>query len=130
MQINARYFSTTDRNVACERRMGQLLDGVISKGGDPKSHGATLADIGLNKMQSHRWQVLAKGSDDGCRKTAIRIQARAIRRCGELLQEYNKGVGQPKKNGSGADPISQRAAAEQAGMSKRQEVTAALMPLR
>lgn len=65
-----------------------------------------------------------QADDDRLMKTAMRIQARAIRRAGELLETFNKGVGRPKENGTGADTISQRKAAERAGMSKRQEVTA------
>ena len=65
-----------------------------------------------------------QADDDSLHKTAIRIQSRAIQRCGELLREYNKGVGRPKENRAGTGPISQRAAAEEAGMSKRQEKTA------
>jgi len=69
----------------------------------------------------------AKQSEDKTLfELAVRIQSRAIRRCGELLETYNKGVGAPPKNGIGGDTIpTQREAAEQAGLSKRQEVTAA-----
>ena len=65
-----------------------------------------------------------QADDDTLHKTAIRIQARAIRRCGQLLESANKGVGPPKKNRGGAPPITQRRAAAQAGMSKDQEKTA------
>lgn len=58
----------------------------------------------------------------------LRIRARALRRCGELLKTFQtgpKGGAPTKNNGTAADTvISQRQAAEQAGMSKRQEVTA------
>ena len=62
--------------------------------------------------------------DDTLRKFADRIQARAIRRCGELLKAFDKGVGRPKNNGVAAGTNSQRSAAARAGLSKRQEVTA------
>ncbi len=62
--------------------------------------------------------------DDTLRKFADRIQARAIRRCGELLKTFNKGDGRPRKNGRGAPTVSQRQAASKAGLSKRQEKTA------
>jgi len=64
----------------------------------------------------------AKQADDTTlHDFATRISARAIRRCGELLETFNKGVGAPRKNGAGAHPITQRQAAEQAGMSEHQE---------
>ena len=67
-----------------------------------------------------------QADDDTLYKTAMRIQARAIRRSGELLQEFQTGSkgGRPRKNGGGTHPVSQRGAAEQAGMSKEQEKTA------
>jgi hypothetical protein len=60
--------------------------------------------------------------DDQMRKMADRIQARAIRRCGELLKlvEPSKG-GQPTRNGGGT---SRTKAAQEAGLSKRQKDTA------
>lgn len=42
-----------------ERKGGELLPGIITKGGDPKSHAGTLERIGLNKNQSSRWQRIA-----------------------------------------------------------------------
>jgi hypothetical protein len=49
--------------------------------------------------------------------TAVRIKARAIRRCGELA----KGWGPPAKNRVGTGPIPGRAkAARDAGLSPRQ----------
>jgi len=53
---------------------------------------------------------------------STRIQARAVRRCGELLKEYD-GRGAHRKT-DGADSSSQRSAAREAGMSERQQVTA------
>lgn len=55
---------------------------------------------------------------------AVRISSRAIRRCGDLLQTFNKGVGAPPKNRDGAVPISQTKAGADAGMSERQIKTA------
>jgi hypothetical protein len=69
----------------------------------------------------------AKQADDPTlHNFATRISARAIRRCGELLQQFQTGPdgGRPKGNGTGNDTVSQREAAAHAGMSKRQEVTA------
>jgi hypothetical protein len=67
-----------------------------------------------------------QADDDTLHQFAMRIQARAIRRCGELLKTFQMAPqgGRPKANGAGAATVSQREAAEKAGMSKRQEVTA------
>ena len=62
-----------------------------------------------------------QGDDDELYQMARRIQGRAVRRAGELLRLFNKGVGRPKENRGGAPPISQRDAANAAGMSKDQE---------
>ncbi len=64
--------------------------------------------------------------DDALRKLADRIQARAVRRCGELLKQYQTGAkgGRPKKNSGDGSTVSQRSAADSAGLSKDQEVTA------
>jgi hypothetical protein len=53
----------------------------------------------------------------------LRIQARAVRRCGELLEQFQTGPkgGRPKGNGGDASPVSQRDAAAAAGLSKDQE---------
>lgn len=53
---------------------------------------------------------------------ATRIQARAIRRCGELLKQIERPEqgGRPKKNGGGAAPVSRAAAASAAGLSRDQ----------
>jgi hypothetical protein len=70
----------------------------------------------------------AKQAKDGSLyKLAIRIQARAIRRCGELLGEIapNNG-GRPSKEtstGTGTS-LTRKQAAEEAGLSKRQKDTA------
>ena len=79
---------------------------------------------GRHGRSSARCGATGQAGDDNLLKMAVRIKSRAMRRCGQLMEEYNKGVGRPEKNGAGAGPISQRAAAEQAGMSKRQEKTA------
>ena len=59
---------------------------------------------------------------------ADRIQARAIRRCGELLREFKQDPKNNLKKGSrsGDAPTSesQREIAKNAGLSKDQEVTA------
>jgi len=66
-----------------------------------------------------------QADDDTLHKLATRISARAIRRCGELLKEFQSPGGRPLKTSVGADTsFSQRDAARDAGISKRQEVTA------
>jgi hypothetical protein len=55
---------------------------------------------------------------------ADRIQARAIRRCGELLKTFNSPGARTDQPSDGAVIRSQREAADQAGMSDRQRVTA------
>ncbi len=67
-----------------------------------------------------------QSSDDGLRKMATRIQARAIRRCGELLREFDAKGKRTDLELSGGAPtkLSQREAAEGAGLSKDQQVAA------
>lgn len=59
-------------------------------------------------------------------KMAVRIRDRAIRRAGELLKQIEPGKTGPKTELSTATDtqLSRKDAAEQAGMSKRQAVTA------
>ncbi len=68
-----------------------------------------------------------QAQDNTLEKYALRIRARAIRRAGELLRTFHSPGGRPPKTSIGSDtsfPSSQREAADNAGMSKRQEVTA------
>lgn len=57
---------------------------------------------------------------------AVRIQARAIRRAGELLKVFDGRKDNARKQSDGADTLmpTQREIAEDAGMSKRQQTTA------
>lgn len=77
-------------------------------------------------------------NDDEMEQIAVRIKARAYRRLGEILATYKSKGGRPEKADVGCgtsfndnadededEPITQRQAAEKAGLSKRQEVTAA-----
>ncbi len=41
------------------RAMGDMLSQIVTRGGDPNSRDASLADIGVNFSQSSRWQQLA-----------------------------------------------------------------------
>src|SRR5947207_14702595 len=65
-----------------------------------------------------------QADDDDLQGLCVRIQGRAVRRCGELLQAFQTAPqgGRPKQNGVGAHTVSQREAAEHAGMSKHPEV--------
>lgn len=68
-----------------------------------------------------------QSKDDSLRKMADRIQARAIRRCGELLKQVEADKGGYHKNyahdGTGTS-ITRTQAAAAAGLSERQKVTA------
>lgn len=67
-----------------------------------------------------------QADDDSMRRMADRIQARAIRRCGELLREIapSKG-GRPTEKLVGAPtPVSRTQAAKHAGLSRNQKVQA------
>lgn len=67
-----------------------------------------------------------QANDDSMRKMADRIQARAIRRAGELLKQVqpSKG-GRPPETQDGTDPsITRTSAADDAGLSERQRKTA------
>lgn len=67
-----------------------------------------------------------QAKDESMRKMAERIQARAIRRCGELLRQIERPEqgGRPKENGAGTHTVSRRQAAEEAGLSRHQQIQA------
>ncbi|HEV8449319.1 MAG TPA: hypothetical protein VGQ44_21020 [Gemmatimonadaceae bacterium] len=66
-----------------------------------------------------------QADDDTLHRLATRISSRAIRRAGELLKTFQSAGGRPPKTTNGADgSYSQRKAADDAGMSERQELTA------
>lgn len=66
-----------------------------------------------------------QAKDDSMRKLADRIQARAIRRAGELLKEFDARGGDRSKNGSAPTSApSRQEAGKKAGMSRDQQVTA------
>jgi hypothetical protein len=63
--------------------------------------------------------------DDALRTMADRIQARAVRRMGELLKQFDgRGGDRSKKNGAVPSAPTQRQAADKAGISERQRKTA------
>lgn len=65
-----------------------------------------------------------QADDDTLRELADRIQARAIKRCGQLLREYPSHTGAHLPNVTAPPSLSRTEAAEQAGLSERQRVTA------
>jgi hypothetical protein len=67
-----------------------------------------------------------QAKDEERLKLATRIRDRAYDRCGELLQQLDARDGRnlPKINGGGDFSLSQREAAERAGLSLRQQITA------
>lgn len=64
-----------------------------------------------------------QANDDELLKMAMRVHARAIDRCGELLHEIEPATGAHLKS-DGADTLSRKQAARDAGLSDRQRVTA------
>ena len=76
--------------------------------------------------KAHAIASYAKQADDTALLHHVRrIQGRAVRRCGELLKEFDgRGGDRSKRNGADTSAPTQRDMAEQAGLSKRQEVTA------
>jgi hypothetical protein len=64
-----------------------------------------------------------QADDDTLCVLATRIKARAIRRCGQLLNEIEAKDGRPK-NCMGAHTVNRSEAAETAGLSRNQKVTA------
>lgn len=66
-----------------------------------------------------------QADDDTLRKHADRIQARAIRRCGELLKQFDgRGGGQAEKEGALLSAPTRRDVAQGAGLSEHQAKTA------
>lgn len=66
-----------------------------------------------------------QAKDDSLRQTALRIQARAIRRCGELLKQVPRADGATRFGRDGAvPPVTRTQTATEAGLSERQRKTA------
>lgn len=66
-----------------------------------------------------------QANDDQLEKMAMRIKARAVRRCGELLKQFDaQGKRTDQLDVGDHTKLSQREVAEQAGISKHQQVTA------
>lgn len=66
-----------------------------------------------------------QADDDTLRKLADRIQARAVRRCGELLKQFDgQGARTDKLGEGGHTKLTQRQVASDAGLSRHQQVTA------
>ncbi|WP_233872393.1 hypothetical protein [Paraburkholderia adhaesiva] len=88
------------------------------------------ASIDECKAWSDRMQALTsyarQAGDDRLYKMAMRIQARASRRCGELLAQIEpaNGLNQNIKDADGPKVATRTIAAREAGMSERQRKTA------
>lgn len=66
-----------------------------------------------------------QSGDETLQHIAMRIRDRAIRRCGELLKEFEKSHGANQNIGDGVDTkVTRKSAARDAGLSERQAVTA------
>lgn len=67
-----------------------------------------------------------QSKDESLYRMAIRIRGRAIRRCGELLQEIEPGQGarEGKRRDGGVPPLRRTEVATSAGLSERQRKTA------
>ena len=98
-----------------------------------KYEAAKIAIMECNRIDeckdwSDKAQALAsyarQSEDTEMEKTAMRIRARAIRRCGELLKEIEKASGARTDLKPSAVTDTRSQAAEEAGLSKRQAVTA------
>jgi hypothetical protein len=82
------------------------------------------------QMWANKAEALAsyarQSQDTELRRMADRIQARAIRRCGELLQQIQPAHGANQNISDGADTkvVTRKDAAHDAGLSDRQRVTA------
>jgi hypothetical protein len=72
--------------------------------------------------------LCSSSADESLFKLATRIQARAIRRCGELLKEIEPAsqaqLKQNRMDGGGPPVETRKEAAEKAGLSERQQKTA------
>ncbi len=88
---------------------------------------ATCTEIDECKDWADKAEALAsyakQAQDEGLRKMADRIQARAIRRCGQLLEEMKPRVNRHDSR-KGSDPPPRHEAARSAGLSRDQKRTA------
>lgn len=77
----------------------------------------------LPRVDRHRFRLMAERREVWWRELAerplSRIQARAMRRCGELLRQIGDDVGGRPKNLAGAVQVTRTSAAAEAGLSER-----------
>ena len=92
------------------------------------------APQGAGKIRSHaarpdKAEAIAAyarmSKDDQLHKMAVRIQARAVRRVGELLGQFKSPGARTDQPGDGDVPRSQQQAADDAGIGERQRKKAA-----
>lgn len=88
---------------------------------------ATLAKVDECQDWADKAQAMAsyarQANDDSLHKMAVRIQARAIRRCGELLAQVPEATGAHLKRENSL-PLSRTQVAADAGLSEHQRKTA------
>lgn len=62
--------------IRAERKAGELLAKMEKHNGDPRSHDVTrLDDLGISKIDSHRWQIAASVPSDAPDSTLSRSDA-------------------------------------------------------
>ena len=107
---------------------GKKGDARDQAGKDLLNHSRILQVL-LNKTSPCTPRPSSQAKDESLRKMADRIQARAIRRCGELLKQIEpaRGANQNIQEGDLPNVITRTQAAEQAGLSERQRKTALLV---
>ena len=123
-----------ERAVATSDQIAALPE--ISSAKFPATYAAAKAALSeCTKIdECHNWankaEALAsyarQAEDDELRKMADRIQARAIRRCGELLREIkdSRGANQNIREGDHPKVLTRKDAAADAGLSEHQRKTA------
>jgi hypothetical protein len=94
----------------CERRIGQILEGLLCRGGDRKSADqevfVTLKDLGISRIQSSRWQregSLPEEEFDQYVKQAKK-EGRELTSNG-LLRLAKLHVGSAQSNNNGTEPF-------------------------
>ena len=87
---------------------------------------ATSREIGVSRLEIHEARQLrdAEAADPGV--VRVRIRSRAFRRMGEILKQIEPGKTGPKSElkADGGLQLTRRSAAEEAGISERQQKTA------
>jgi hypothetical protein len=73
---NRRYLDAAEIVLRAERRLGDMLAETIERGRPEKGNTMLpLSELGISKMQSHRWQLAAKARDYYDRQAKERMNA-------------------------------------------------------